>query len=92
MRVISLDLVDHEVVIFDFSETTSMDDSAAMAVEELINSIVRDQEKDCIVSGLSGGIEETLISLGIFDNVPEENFTQDMDEAHRIAVRILDAR
>ena len=92
VRVISLDLVDHEVVIFDFSETTSMDDSAAMSVEELINSIVRDQEKDCIVSGLSGGIEETLISLGIFDNVPEENFTQDMDEARRIAARILEAR
>ena len=90
VRVISPDLVDHEIVIFDFSETTAMDDSAAMAVEDLINGIVRDQDKACIVSGLSGSLEENLRSLGIFDNVHEEDFAQDMDEAKRIAARILE--
>ena len=90
VRVISPDLVDHEVVIFDFSETTGMDDSAAMAVEDLINSIVRDQDKVCIVSGLSDNLEETLSSLGIFDSVPTEDFAEDMDEAKLIAARILE--
>ena len=90
VRVISPDLVDHEVVIFDFSETTGMDDSAAMAVEDLINSIVRDQDKVCIVSGLSDGLEENLASLGIFDNVSKEDFAKDMDEAKEIAARILE--
>ena len=66
VRVISPDLTDHEVVIFDFSETAAMDDNAAMAMEELINGSVLDQDKGCIVAGLSGGMEQTLDSLGIF--------------------------
>lgn len=90
VRVISPDLVDHELVIFDFSETTGMDDSAAMAVEDLINGIVRDQDKACIVSGLSENLEQSLGSLGIFDNVPKEDFAKDMDEAKLIAARILE--
>ena len=67
VRVISPDLADHEVVIFDFSETAGMDDSAAMALEELINGSVLGQDKGCIVAGLSGDLEKTLTSLGIFD-------------------------
>ena len=90
VRVISPDLADHEIVIFDFSETTGMDDSAAMAVEDLINSIVRDQDKVCIISGLSDNLEENLSSLGIFDSVPTEDFAKDMDEAKLIAARILE--
>ena len=90
VRVISPDLVDHEVVIFDFSETSAMDDSAAMAVEDLINSIVRDQDKSCIISGLSDPLEENLGTLGIFDNVPREDFAKDLDEAKAIAARILE--
>ena len=89
VRVISPDLADHEIVIFDFAETTGMDDSAAMAVEDLINSIVRDQDKVCIVSGLSENLEQNLSSLGIFDNVREEDFAKDMDEAKVIAARTL---
>ena len=89
VRVISPDLVEHEIVIFDFSETTGMDDSAAMAVEDLINSIVRDQDKVCIVSGLSEQLEQNLSSLGIFDNVPNEDFAKDMEEAKSIAARTL---
>ena len=90
VRVISPDLADHEIVIFDFSETTGMDDSAAMAVEDLINSIVRDQDKVCIVSGLSDQLEQNLSSLGIFDSVPREDFAKDMDEAKLIAARTLE--
>ena len=90
VRVISPDLADHEIVIFDFSETSGMDDSAAMAVEDLINSIVRDQDKACIISGLSDQLEENLSTLGIFDNVPNEDFAKDMDEAKVIAARILE--
>lgn len=90
VRVISPDLADHEVVIFDFSETSGMDDSAAMAVEDLINSIVRDQDKACIISGLSDQLEGNLSALGIFDNVPGDDFAKDMDEAKLIAARILE--
>ena len=79
VRVISPDLADHEVVIFDFSETAGMDDSAAMALEELINGSVLGQDKGCIVAGLSGDLEKSLTSLGIFDRLPQDSFAADLD-------------
>ena len=90
MRVISPDLADHEVVIFDFSETEGMDDSAAMALEELINGSVLGQDKGCIVAGLSGDLQKSLTALGIFDRLPQESFAIDLDEAKRAAARLLE--
>ena len=89
VRVISPDLADHEVVIFDFSETAAMDESAAMAMEELINGSVLGQDKGCIVAGLSEEINDTLTALGIFDRLPEESFAADLEEAKRAAARML---
>ena len=90
VRVISPDLAGHEVVIFDFSETAGMDDSAAMALEELINGSVLGQDKGCIVAGLSGDLEKSLTSLGIFDRVPQDGFAADLDGAKRAAARLLE--
>ena len=89
VRVISPDLADHEVVIFDFSETEAMDDNAAMAMEELINGSVLGQDKGCIVAGLSGDLQQSLTALGIFDRLPEESFAADLDTAKRTAVQLL---
>ena len=66
-----------------------MDDNAAMAMEELINGSVFDQDKGCIVAGLSGGMKQTLDSLGIFDRLSEESFAADLDEAKQAAARLL---
>ena len=90
VRVISPDLADHEVVIFDFSETEGMDDSAAMALEELINGSVLGQDKGCIVAGLSGDLGKSLTALGIFDRLPQEGFAADLDGAKRAAARLLE--
>ena len=90
VRVISPDLADHEVVIFDFSETEGMDDSAAMALEELINGSVLGQDKGCIVAGLSGDLENSLTALGIFDRLSQDGFAADLDEAKRAAARLLE--
>ena len=89
VRVISPDLADHEVVIFDFSETEAMDDNAAMAMEELINGSVLGQDKGCIVAGLSDDLQRALTALGIFDRLPEESFAADLDEAKRAAAQML---
>ena len=89
VRVISPDLADHEVVIFDFSETAALDESAAMAMEELINGSVLGQDKGCIVAGLSEELNDALTALGIFDRLPEESFAADLDEAKRAAARML---
>ena len=89
VRVISPDLAGHEVVIFDFSETEAMDDNAAMAMEELINGSVLDQDKGCIVAGLSADLNATLTALGIFDRLPEESFAADLEQAKQAAAQLL---
>ena len=86
--VISADVKDHEVVIFDFSETTSLDDSAAMLVLQLINSAEKEQT-ECIVMGTRGPVAKTLDSLNILDNVPKEQLVETLDEARQVAANIL---
>ncbi len=41
-RAISADIEDHDVIILDFSETTRVDDSAALAIEELVYAAIED--------------------------------------------------
>ncbi len=89
VRVISPDLADHEVVIFDFSATEAMDDNAAMAMEELINGSVLDQDKGCIVAGLSAEMKTSLTALGIFDRLPAESFAADLQQAKQAAAQLL---
>ena len=89
VRVISPDLADHEVVIFDFSDTEAMDDNAAMAMEELINGSVLDQDKGCIVAGLADELKNTLTALGIFDRLPDDSFAADLEQAKQAAVQLL---
>ena len=89
VRVLSPDLAGHEVVIFDFSETEAMDDNAAMAMEELINASVLDQDKGCIVAGLSAEMKIALTSLGIFDRLPAESFAADLQQAKQAAAQLL---
>ena len=40
ISTISVDIRDHEVVILDFSDTVFMDDSAALVVEQLIDTAI----------------------------------------------------
>ena len=86
VRVLTPDLAEHEAVIFDFSQTTSIDDSAVMAIEELIENAVIGQDKGCVVVGVSGDVKLSLDSHGILDDIPEENLVDDL-EAARIAAR-----
>ena len=86
--VISADIKDHEVVIFDFSDTTSLDDSAAMLVLQLINSAQKEQT-ECIVMGVKGPVAKTLDSLNILDNVPKDRLVETLDEARQVSANIL---
>ena len=51
--VVGADIEQHEVVIFDFSNTTDMDDSAALVMERLIDAAMG-TNTECIVLNLSG--------------------------------------
>ena len=87
--VISVDIKDHEVVIFDFSEATYLDDSAAMVIEQLMD-VATGEQTEVIIMGLSGSVENTLQTLAILQRVPPEHVVETLDEARPVAKALLD--
>ena len=86
---ISADIVQHDVVILDFSDTAYMDDSAALLVEQLIDSALAN-DTECIVMGLRGLPATSLQSLDALRRVPGDHFVESLDDARAIAERLLD--
>ena len=89
VRVVSADIHEHEVVIFDFSDTTHMDDSAALIMEQLISS-AGDEDTECIVMNLSGSVASSLNSFNVFKDIPDDRFVDNLEEARELVRGILD--
>ena len=87
-RVIGADIREHEVVIIDFSKATNMDDSAALVIEQLVETAA-EEDTECIVMNLSGPAAKALHSLNALKRVPEEHFVDTLDEARLLAKRLL---
>ena len=88
VAVISADIKDHEIVIFDFSGATYLDDSAAMVIEQLIR-VAGKERTECIVVGLSGSAGETLHDLDTLQRVPEGHVVKTLEDARRVANDLL---
>ena len=88
VRTISMDLAEHELVIFDFSDATYIDDSAAMLVRQLIE-VATDEKTPAIAMGHSGEVARTLSALDVLGGVPKERMVKDLDEARRVARSLL---
>ncbi len=88
INTIGVDIRDHEVVILDFSQTVSMDDSAALVVEYLIDTAI-DKDTKCIVMGLAGPTARSLRALNVLRHVPEDHFVENLDQARESAKQIL---
>ena len=86
--LVGADIEQHEVVIFDFSNTTDMDDSAALVMERLIDAAMG-TNTECIVLNLSGPVADNLRSLNVFRRVPEARFVDDLDAARKLAGDLL---
>ena len=89
VTVVGADIGEHELVIFDFSRATFLDDSAAMLVEQLIEVAGRSQTK-VIVMGLKGRVAETLHTLDILRHVPAGHIVETLDDARRVAIALLE--
>ena len=76
INAISLDIQEHEIVILDFSGTVSIDDSAALVVEQMIDIAIA-EDTECIVMGLTGAPETALLSLNVLKRVPKDQFVAD---------------
>ena len=70
----------HEVVILNLSDTVHIDDSAALLVEQLIDTATM-QDTHCIAMGLSGSPVRTLGALDIPRRVPKDRIVETLDEA-----------
>ena len=86
--VIGGDIVDHDVVIFDFAGATYIDDSAAMTISHLFTT-ASSADTECIVMGLSGKVALTLHALDILRDLPDGHLVETMDEAREVAIGLL---
>ena len=89
VAVIGGDIKDHEVVIFDFSDATYLDDSAAMLIAQLLE-VAEKEHTESIVIGLEGPVADTLYGLDILRNVPGKQIVGSLDEARPVARDLLD--
>ena len=88
VRMVGADIRDHEVVIFDFSRMTYIDDSAAHVVALLLDRAVK-EKTDIIVLGLSGDLKSILNAFDVLRHVPEDRVVDELDEARSLAARLL---
>ena len=88
ITAISADISEHEVVILDFSDTIYIDDSAALVVEQMIDTAF-EQDTDCIIMGISGPTVSSLHALNVLQRIPQDQFADTLDESRDIAKRIL---
>ena len=89
VQTIGADIHDHEVLVLDFSETTYLDDSAAMVVDQMLD-IAADERTEVIVMGLSGTVADHLFALDIFRGLPQDRFVVTLDEAKERAQSLLE--
>ena len=82
------DIQDHEVVILDFSDTVYMDDSAALVVEQLVETALT-HDTPCVVMGLSGTPAQNLHALDVLKRVPTDRIVGTWDEAREVALDLL---
>ena len=86
--VIGTDIREHEVVIFDFSDATYIDDSAALVIEHLLE-VAENSATECILVGLAGTGAYTLETLGVLEDIPDGRIVDTLDDARRIARGLL---
>ena len=82
------DIREHEVVIFDFSDTLYVDDSAALVIEQLFE-VAEEQKTGMIVMGLSGAASKTLESFDVVRRIPAWRKVGSMEEARQTAAGLL---
>ncbi len=88
VAAISADIKDHEVVIFDFSSATYLDDSSAMLIRRLMDIAVQ-EKTGFIVMGLTGDAADTLRAFDVLRDAPEGCIVKNLEEARESAKKIL---
>ena len=88
-RIVSRDVGGHRIVIFDLSRTIYVDDSAAVMIGQLVNTVMARSARRFVISGLQDDVADSLNAMDLLAMVPPENFAADLDEAKRIVRPML---
>lgn len=88
---LSSEISEHEVVIIDFSATVYMDDSAALLVEQIIDTAIT-ENTECVIMGSANLPQGSLTALDVLRRVPENQRVDTLDEARELSLRLLNAR
>ena len=91
VSVIGADIRDHDVVIFDFSDTTYLSHSAALVIDRLLDTAAATQT-EVVLNGLTGTVAEKLRALDVLRRVPGDRMVGTMDDARRVAAGLLEGR
>ena len=88
VAVIGADIRDHEVVIFDFSDTTYLSYSVVVVIEKLLDTAAA-THTEVVFTGLTGAATDNLRVLGVLRRVPADRIVDTMDDARRVAAALL---
>ena len=89
VKHIGISGVGYEAIVLDFTHASYIDTSAAFAIEELINTALKETSA-CFISGLSGNAEVTLHSLNVLDTVSKEYFVSNLTDAIEMAGTLIE--
>ena len=90
-RIVSRDVGAHQTVIFDLSLTEYIDDTAAMMLGTLINTMASRGRRDFVITGMRDQVAQKLKAFGFLDRVPPEHLVPDMTTAKRTVKPMLEA-
>ena len=88
VSVLGHDIKEHEVVIFDFSDTIYIDDSVAIVIRRLIK-VANQSNTSCIIKGLTHDVAVTLNGFDILGSLPDEQVVASEEDARIVAKKLL---
>ena len=80
-RIVRADILGHQVVIFDMSRTIFIDDSAAVAITDLIRIAAARRPGRIVIAGLTQPVTETLDAFGLRATMPQGLIVPDVEAA-----------
>ena len=90
IALIGADIRDHDVVIFDLSKATHVDDSAAHLLAQVIDR-AKQTRTEIVVCGLHDRVRGPLFAFDVLKRIPEGRITETEKEARDLAWSLLTA-
>ena len=88
IALIGADIRDHDVVIFDLSRATHIDDSAAHLLAQVIDR-AKQTRTEIVVCGLNDSIRGPLFAFDVLDRIPDDRIAETEEEARALAWSLL---